>query len=156
MIACAVLIAVVIVGFPDTHEDAPLTLQSVTTTIEAPVTTVAAAPTQTTTAPPSLGRAPANVHVIAFNGSTVPGSAGKMSTKLKGQGYAVTPAGPDRKTPQDGSEVLYRPGFDAEARALATALGLDASVAKPADAATGGWGSAEVAVVVGNELARRI
>jgi len=95
------------------------------------------------------------VHVIAFNASPVSGSAGKVSTRLKGQGYAVGSPGPDRK-PQDASQVFYRPGFEPEAKALASALGLEAGAAQAADAGVSGWGNAEVAVVIGNDLARRI
>jgi hypothetical protein len=161
VIVCCVGIAVVIAGWPDRHKDAPLAISSVSTTAAAAVTTTSAppptsaAPAAPTTAA-STARAPASVHVIAFNASAVPGSAGRLSTRLKTQGYAVAPAGPDRKPAQDTSAVMYRPGFDSEARALATALGLDSSTAQAAEGAPGGWGTADVAVVIGNDVARRV
>jgi hypothetical protein len=96
------------------------------------------------------------VHVIAFNASAVPGSAGRLSTLLKGQGYAVAPSGPDKKPARESSAVMYRPGFDSEAKALASTLGLNPSATQAAESAPGGWGSAEVAVVIGNDVARRV
>lgn len=122
-----------------------------------PISTTVPVPAETsapTTAVPAV-RTPASVHVIAFNASTVAGSAGRISAKLKSQGYAVGPPGPDRTPPKDASVILYRPGFAAEAAELVATLGLDDSAAQAAEATSTGWGEAEVAVVIGNDVARR-
>lgn len=176
VVACCIALAIVIAGWPDQHEDQPLAVRSVPTTAAPAVTTVATLvatsvpatsvpatfvpatsvpATATAPATAAAGRPPAGVHVIAFNASAVPGSAGRVSARLKTDGYSVGPAGPDKKPARDSSAVMYRPGFDTEARTLAVALGLDPGVIQPAEAAPGGWGNAEVAVVIGNDVARR-
>jgi hypothetical protein len=116
----------------------------------------ASAATSVPTTAAALIRPPGSVHVIAFNASAVAGSAGKMSTKLKGQGYAVGAPGPDRKPPTDATVILFRPGFGPEAQALAAALGLEASAAQAAEANPSGWGNADIAVLIGNDVAQRI
>jgi hypothetical protein len=160
VVASCVGLAVVIAGWPDRHEDKPLELQAVSTTAVA-VSTTAPATTVPSSAPPATtgaapARPPANVHVIAFNASAVPGSAGRVSTRLKAQGYSVGSAGPDRKPARETSAVMYRPGSEAEAKAVAIGLGLEAAAVQAAEAATSGWGNAEVAIVIGNDLAHRV
>lgn len=79
-----------------------------------------------------------------------------MSAKLKTLGYNVLPASADR-TAQPMSVVMYRGGNEAEARALATGLGLDAgaiAVIDPAVQTTAP--ETELAVLVGEDLARRV
>lgn len=94
--------------------------------------------------------------MTAFNASRVRGTAGRMSAKLKTLGYNVLPASADR-TAQPMSVVMYRGGNEAEARALATGLGLDAgaiAVIDPAVQTTAP--ETELAVLVGEDLARRV
>src|SRR3954452_16702385 len=92
VVACCVGLALIIAGWPDRHQDEPLAVSSVSTTAAPEVTVTTAPPTTAapalTTAAPT-GRQPASVHVIAFNASSVPGSAGRVSTRLKTAGYAV-------------------------------------------------------------------
>ncbi|MDQ6910998.1 MAG: LytR C-terminal domain-containing protein [Actinomycetota bacterium] len=158
--ALCIALALAIAGWPDRRQDEPLSVTSVSTTTALVQTTTGAPPP--TSAPPttpstvaSASRPPASVRVIAFNASAVPGSAGRLSTRLKTLGYAVAPPGPDKTPAKDSSTVMYRPGFDSEAKALAAALELDPSVTQAAESAPAGWGTAEVAVVIGNDVARR-
>jgi len=50
---------------------------------------------------------------------------------------------------------MYRPGYEMEARSLAGALGLDATVVAPADPAVVKPDTADLGVLVGTALARR-
>ncbi|HWC12496.1 MAG TPA: hypothetical protein VG455_14895, partial [Acidimicrobiales bacterium] len=60
---------------------------------------------------------------------------------------------PTSRRVQDASAVLHRPGLDAEARALASSLGLDASVLEATEAPPG---EVDLAVVIGGDLAPRL
>lgn len=158
--ALCIALAIAIAGWPDRRQDKPLSVTAVSTTVAVVETTTSAppptsAPSTTPSTAVSASRPPARVRVIAFNASAVPGSAGRLSTRLKTLGYTVDPPGPDKAPAKDSSTVMYRPGFDPEAKALATALGLDPSTTQAAGSAPSGWGTAEVAVVIGNDVARR-
>jgi hypothetical protein len=88
--------------------------QRTTTTTVAPSTS-----SPTTTVPP--GRPPAQVRVLVLNGSGTAGAAAAKSEMLEGSGYAI--AGVGDATAQRGTTVACKPGFDAEATALAQAVG---------------------------------
>lgn len=146
------LLGLAIAGLPSREEDAPLRVQTATTTAPGP-TTVPPAPT--TTAPPAP-RPPGAVKVTAFNASRVRGTAGRMNTRLRTLGYNVLPASADR-TAQPNSVVMYRGGNEAEARALATSLGLDPSAVAAIDPGVQAMApETELAVIVGDDLARRL
>ena len=150
------LLGLAIAGLPSRHEDAPLAVQTATS-IPASSTTVASAagaPT-TTAAPGPAARPPAEVKVTALNASRVPGTAGRISTRLKSLGYNVLPPSADR-TAQPDSVVMYRGGREAEARALASSLDLDAGAVAAIDPVVQALSpEADLAVLVGEELARR-
>jgi len=161
------LLGLAVAGLPSRREDAPLSVQTATSTVASttatapPATPATTAPpppaTPATTAPPpsAAARNPADLKVRAFNSSSVTGAATKMGARLKSLGYVVVTPGPDRKPPQDASVVMYRDGLEAEARALASSLGLDAGVVTPIEAPVAAVGETDLAVLVGSELARR-
>lgn len=117
----------------------------------------AAAPSSTapTTAAPPSAVAPAQVKVVAANGTTINGFAGKAAEYMATQGYTqVTKT--QATAPATATTVYWAAGFEGNARAIATALGLPASqvqqlapgqqVAQTQDATTG------VAVVLGPDV----
>lgn len=146
------LLGLAVAGLPSRREDAPLSLQTATSTV--PSVTTSAPPATTTPLPPAPVREPATLKVTAFNSSSVTGAATKMGARLRALGYVVQPPGPDR-LPLDPSAVMYRSGLEAEARALASSLGLDAGVVAPIEAPVAAVGDTDLAVLVGSELARR-
>jgi hypothetical protein len=76
--------------------------------------------TTTTTAPPAA-RQPAEVAVLVANASGVSGAAGGLTATLASQGYQTAP---ETNAPESvgATQVLFAPGFDAEAAALAGAI----------------------------------
>jgi hypothetical protein len=130
------------------------TAASSTTTASTTSTSAAPAEPTTTAAPPPV-RPPAEVAVRVYNGSSRAGQAVRVGDRLKAAGYNVLTPGPSPKDPIATSVVQYAEGFDAEARALATSLGVPESAAVPApDPATvAGIGPATVVLVVGEDLA---
>lgn len=83
-----------------------------------------------TTVPPTTmaPRAPQEVKVIVVNASGVKGAAGKASDMLKPPGYNVL-----APTNANNSEsaVYFSPGYEADAAAVAAALGFALSTVKP-------------------------
>ena len=156
IVAVGTLLGLAIAGLPSRQEDAPLAVQTATSVA---VSTTAAV-NQTAPPPPPApaapsARPPGQVRVTAFNSSSLPGTAGRLSTKLKSLGYNVLPPSADR-SPQPASVVMHRPGFDGEARALASALGLDAGTVRAIEpAVTSLAPETDLAVLVGEELAKR-
>jgi hypothetical protein len=150
------LLGLAVAGFPSRHRDAPLAVQT-ETSLPATASTLVVVTTTPATAPaptPAAVRAPAEVRVTAVNASKVAGTAGRGGARLKSQGYAVQSPSPDRR-PQDTSVVMYRPGFENEARALASNLELDGSAVAAMDASAS-KANVDLAVVIGNDLAGRL
>jgi len=145
------LLGVAVAGFPDRGKDAPLALR--TTVPSTSVTTVATTVpvTTSTTAPPPPTRGPGEISVLTVNASGAVGAGARLAERLAAEGYDV--GRPVSRAVQDTSTVLHRPGFDAEARALATGLGLDPSVLEPTESPPG---EADVVVVIGRDLAARL
>jgi len=146
-------------GFPSRTDDAPIKVQAVASTSTSTsmvkvVTTVTTVTTPATTAVTTAVRSPADVRVTVLNASVVSGSATRVGTVVKALGYSLKAPGADRKA-QDTSVVMYRSGYDNEARALATALGLDPGVVAPLDIGGVPPGAADLAVLVGTDLAKR-
>ncbi len=107
--------------------------------------------TSTTTIPPSA------VQVVVFNASEVNGVARTVSNQLH-------PAGWNMLTPSNASEtvtasrVYYLPGYRAPAVAIATSLQIPLTAVIPysSSAPISSMGTAQVAVVVGPDLAARV
>ena len=102
-------------------------------------------------------RLPADVPTIVLNDSGIAGAAGTYSDVLASLGYTLTnPDGANADTPGDAPAtiVYFAPGFDAEAAAVAAAIGAPATsvVALPATP-PGPIAGASVVVVIGTDLA---
>ena len=107
---------------------------------------------ETTTTTAAVANAPANVTVLVANGSGKSGVAATNATKLKTAGYTKVDTTNSPTTAK--SAVYYAAGAQADAQAVATALGLDPSVVAampsppPVDLA-----GATVLVVIGSDKA---
>ena len=80
----------------------------------------AAAPTDTTAAPQP--RPPGEVVVLVANASGVQGAAGLQSEAIAGGGYQVLEP-TNAPSEVEATQVLATPGFEADAAALAVAIG---------------------------------
>lgn len=102
------------------------------------------------TAPPATSP-PASVSVLVANGSGAVGAAGKRQTTLGAAGYADVDTA-NAPTPVSQTSVYFGPGLQADAVAVAEALGLPAAVVSalpsPPPFDTRG---ADVVVVVGTD-----
>jgi len=150
------VLGLAVAGFPSRKDDAPIKVQAVATTSTSTsvVKVVTTVTTVTTTPVTTAVRSPAEVRVTVLNASVVSGSATRVGTVVKSLGYNLKAPRADRKA-QDTSVVMYRPGYDNEARALATALGLDPGVVAALDVGIVSPDATDLAVLVGTELARR-
>ncbi len=95
-----------------------------------------AAAAETTTVPTAAARPPAEVKVLVLNGTNgIKGVAGRGTTVVTDAGYIAAEA---KNADVDGASViLYMEGFEADARAVATAFGVDPdAVVAPFDAAS--------------------
>ncbi len=108
--------------------------------------------TTTTTAPP---RAPAEVKVLVANGSDVNGAAGAQTDALEALGYVA--ANPTNAEPVPATVVYYTVGYQAEAEALASAIGAPATSVTPlpTPAPVADMQLANILVVVGPDLASK-
>ena len=116
------------------------------TTSTTPVTTAVTIPL----------RPPAEVKVLAANGTTVKGVARKVTDQLKAGGWNVL--APTDSRPAAASAVYFTGDYQREAGAVAEALGLAATVVGPLPVPpplTDARG-ANVVVVVGPDLAERV
>jgi gas vesicle protein len=118
----AVLIFVVLGGNDDDKKTQISSKSKQTTT-----TTEASTTTTMLTTTTAAGRPPAQVRVAIHNGSGVGGAARKKSDALEALGYNVVYTG-DAPQPQQGTIVECKPGFEADATPLATAVGESATV----------------------------
>lgn len=95
-----------------------------TTSIVEGTDTGTAAPGDTTvTTPPTL-RDPSEVTVLVANGSGEPGVAGVLQERLTALNYVADAANAQASS---ASQILYREGLDADAAALAEAIGAPAT-----------------------------
>jgi LytR cell envelope-related transcriptional attenuator len=67
---------------------------------------------------------PADVTVAVLNGTTVQGLAAKVGEEVRASGFAIGVIGNAARIDQSRSEVLYRRGQGAAARAVANRLGI--------------------------------
>ena len=105
------------------------------------------------TSAPRAARAPAEVRVLPANGSGVAGLGGRIAERLKASGYTNTLAAINTTRDVPASSVEYNRDFEPEARAVAEALGLSATVVKAMDSppVTDTRG-ADVLVLIGPDL----
>jgi len=105
-----------------------------------------------TTAPPVTHPA-GEVTVLVANASGVQGAAGELSTTI-GEGGYVTLDPTNAPAEVAASQVQYAPDFQADALALATAIGVPAEAVVPiTDPPPVELSGAQVLVVLGPELA---
>jgi hypothetical protein len=118
-----------------------VTSRTTTTTSGSTVTTLAV-------------RAPAQTPTIVLNGSGVVGAAKKYSDALAHGGYDLTNSlGANATANVGATQVLFAPGFNQEAIAVAAAIGAPATSVGPLPATLPGKTSgASVVVVLGPDL----
>lgn len=105
-----------------------------------------------TTAPRAL-RPAAEVKVLPANGSGVAGLGGRTADRLKARGYTNTLAATNTTRDISASSVEFNGDFEQEARAVAEALGLPATVVKPLDSPpVADTRGADVVVLIGPDL----
>lgn len=112
----------------------------------------------TTSTTGATARPPDEVTVLVANASGITGAAGTAGSTLQAQGYLI--AEPDNAPLTTTTTVYYISGFEAEARAVATALGLDpaaegvvAEVPSPVPTNDASMGAANVLVILGPDVA---
>jgi hypothetical protein len=158
LVAVAVVVGVILLRHNKTPSGATtVAARPTTTTVHNthPSTTAATQPGATTPL-----RAPATVKVLVANGTVASGGgsthlAGTVSTKLKGLGYN-TLAAVNATQGVTASIVMFQPGYDKEAAALAQALGLPATAVQPLPTTppVSSLFAANILVVAGPDLAQ--
>lgn len=149
------VIGVAIAGFPDRSQGPPVRLSQDPPPDDAD-TLVTGAPLvgpEQVSAPTTL-RPPAQVRVMTVNASNVPGAARRLGIRLQEAGYSAAAPVPDQRRFAQ-TFVRYRPGFEAEAAALAAMVGVEADVVEPlsTEPSVAVPESVHVTVVVGDDLA---
>lgn len=148
LLAIAVILGIVLLNSADGGDFDAVSAGGKTTQTEV-TTTLAPATTTTTVAL----RPPAEVKVLAANGTNTKGLAGKYKDKLRAAGYnALAPTDTTTK-PVAKSAVYFAPGYQGEAGAVAAAVGLPASAVQPMPAKPPvlNLQSANILVVVGGD-----
>ncbi|HEX2023968.1 MAG TPA: LytR C-terminal domain-containing protein, partial [Acidimicrobiales bacterium] len=98
-------------------------------------------------------RPAADVKVLPANGSGVAGLGGRIADRLKGRGYTNTLAATNTTREVSSSSVEFNGDFEPEARAVAEALGLSATVVKALDSPrVADTRGADVVVLIGPDL----
>jgi len=116
-------------------------------------------PTTTVPTPTTLAtRAPADVKVLALNGTTTAGLGSRVSDKLRAAGYNVLAPTDARQKPVASSSVYFAVGYQPEATAIAELLGLQSTAVQPMPAAppVADTRGANVLVLAGQDLARAL
>jgi hypothetical protein len=118
-------------------------------------TTLPGSDTTTTTTPETdgEGRPPAEVKVLVLNGSGKVGVAASNSEAIGQKGYTMLTPG-NAAANSSSTAVYYAEGYQAEAEAVAAALGktADIVVAKPTTSLGAGSDTANVVVVLGADV----
>lgn len=153
-----VLVVAVVVGFlllfkvgggTSTKGDASKSNKSTSTSTS---TTLATTPSSqvSTTAPTGSAHLPSTVKVSVQNGNGTKGLAATNVAKLKAKGYTGAVAG--SAAPTAKSVVYAAPDYQADATAIATALGLPPTVVAPMPTPPpAGAADAKVVVVLGKD-----
>jgi LytR cell envelope-related transcriptional attenuator len=150
IVVLALFVAVTVVVLSDIH---PVATKSTAASSPTTTTTIATKnadhPSTTTTT-----ISPAKVPVLVANASGVSGAAAAVAKELQGAGWDLLP--PANASAQvTVSQVYYVAGFQRQAASIASTLQLPATSVGPYTTAApiSSIGTAEVAVVVGPELA---
>lgn len=156
LIATAVIIGLFVLrnGFEtqDAGDVAPVVADTSDTTAAGSPDTEPEATTETTAAP--APRPPAEVTVLVANTTGVGGAAGGLSENLTGQGYVSAPP-TDAEPALQTTQVLFVEGYQAEAEAVAAAVGAPAEsvAAMPDPIPVADLAGAQVLVMLGSDLA---
>jgi hypothetical protein len=152
LIVLVVFVAVTVLALSKLHPASTKAAPGSATRATSTSTTRPAHPTTTTTT-----IAPSKVPVLVANASGVTGAAAAISAQLKPAGWDLLPPA-DASAQVTTSHVYYVVGFKPEADAIASSLQLPATSVGPYTTAApiSSIGSAEVAVVVGPDLADKI
>jgi hypothetical protein len=151
LIVLVVFVAVTVLALSKLH---PSTTGATNAPASGSTTSTTTAHSTHPTTPTTTTIPPSTVPVVVYNGSDVNGAAAAVTAQLQPGGWKLlTPA--DASTNVTSSTVYYVAGFEAQADAVASSLGLPASAVAPYTTAApiSSIGSAEVAVVVGPDLA---
>ncbi len=153
LLAVAVVIGIVLLNAADNEPSRQVSAGGDGTTTTRAEATTTLAPT-TSTLPP---RAPKEVKVLSTNGTDVKGAARKATDVLRAAGFNVL-APVDFGKDVTVSAVYFTAGFEREALAVATSLGLGSAVVKdmPTPPPLPDTRGANVLVVVGPEVAARL
>lgn len=157
LLGVAVVIGIVLLNAADDSPAGRVSTGGQTTPITSAVseatTTTAPATTTTTLA----ARAPKDVKVVSANGTDVKGAARKATDALRAAGFNVL-APVDAGKSVTATTVYFAAGFEREAQAVASLLGLGADVVKvlPTPPPIPDPRGANVVVVVGPETAARL
>ena len=148
LLAVAVLIGLLILNRTDEGvSTSDVSIETPTTESE-PATTV---PLPPTTVRPL--RAPADVKVLAANGSNVSGLGRRTADLLKTKGYTNTLAPTDTTRDVPATSIQFASDFEPEARAVAEALGVPVTAVKALDSPpVPDTRGADVVVLIGADL----
>ena len=131
LLAVAVVLGIVLLQAFDTGDPTGQPVSSGNDTVPVPTTLEAnsgtVAPATTTTL---ATRTPAEVKVLVANGTAIRGLGGKTSDALKALTYNVL-SPTDTTKALETSSIQYDTGFEPEAKAIATTLGLPVTVVVP-------------------------
>lgn len=153
LLAVAVVLGIILLNATD-DEPSTSVASTTDTTVPSEQATSTLPTTTIVTLPP---RAPADVKVIAANGTDVKGVAKKATDALKAAGYNVlSPTDASAKAP--ASAVYYAAEYTREANAVATGLGIPPTSVQPIPTPppVADPRGANVVVVIGPELAAQL
>lgn len=151
LVAVAAVLGFFVLRAIDDTGGGPTASDVETATAEGSTDTTAPGSTDTT-APPA--RPAGEVVVLVANASGVQGAAGAQAEAIQAGGYQVLPAA-NSPTNVEATQVLATPGFEADAAALAAAIGAPPeSVAPVPDPPPLDLAGANVLVLLGPDLAQ--
>jgi hypothetical protein len=148
VVAIALILGILILknGFSSSATPGGTTAPKNSTTTTAPAQSTTTAPAATTTVDRS------KFTVLVANASGVSGAAGRLTDKMKSDGYVMAPA-TDATTKADQTVVYYVNGYQAQAADVAAYLNVGPPQAMPSPPPVKDLGQAQVLVVEGRDIA---
>lgn len=115
---------------------------------------IATLPTAVPAADTSTARPNSQVTVLVANGTEISGQAGRLTDRLRNQGFITQPA--KNADPQVASTIFYRPGFAVEAEVVRLTLDTSTTISPwpvpdPPIGADIDLGNVDVLVLVGGD-----
>jgi hypothetical protein len=130
LLAVAVVLGIVLLQAFDTGDPTGQPVHSANNTVPVPTTVAPGSGTVAATTTTIAVKPPAEVKVLVANGTAIRGLGGKTSDALKALGYNVL-SPTDSTKALETSSIQYDTGFEAEAKAVATTLGLPVTAVVP-------------------------